>query len=195
MTMRPWKVLARRSLLKIPPWIEVASEQVELPSGQIIDDYYTIKLLDYAVIVALTPDGYVVAERHYKHALRTVTLCLPAGYLDDGEVPLDGAQRELREETGYASNNWTALGKFVIDGNRGCGTAHFFLAQDCRKVGQPDGSDLEEIQIAFLTIEAMLSELQDGLRSGHALEMPTLTALSLARNELSDPSSTPPKGT
>ena len=179
--MHPWKVLSHRSLLKIVPWLEVVREQVQLPDGQVVDDYYTIRLPEYSVVVALTPDGRVVAERHYKHGLRAVSLSLPAGYLADGEEPLRGAQRELSEETGYTSDRWLSLGRFVVDGNRGCGVAHFFLARDCAKVCQPDNDDLEEIQVELLAFDEML----DAIRFGQALEVCTATAVGLAYMELS----------
>ncbi|MGH2499881.1 MAG: NUDIX hydrolase, partial [Candidatus Limnocylindria bacterium] len=58
--------------------------------------------------------------RSYKHGPRAVGLSLPAGYLDDGEEPLDAARRELREESGHEAEGWTSLGRFVVDGNYGC---------------------------------------------------------------------------
>lgn len=184
--LQPWKVLSRRTILTVHPWLEVASERVQLPSGQIVDDFYAVRLPDYAMIVALAPDGRVIAERHYQHALRTVELCLPAGYLDDGEDPLHAAQRELREETGYASDNWVSLGRFVPDTNRGCGIAHFYLARGCTKVCEPDSGDLEEMQIELLPMGLLLAQLRDAIRAGRLQEMSLVAVLSLAQAELAD---------
>src|SRR5215831_11652996 len=46
-------------------------------------------------------DPWIVIERQYRHAALQFLWELPAGKLDAGEDPLQGAQRELEEETGY----------------------------------------------------------------------------------------------
>src|SRR5947207_11562367 len=101
--------------------MRVWSEAVQLPDGRVVEEFSTIELPDYVVVVALTPDGRVVVERNYKHGPRRVCLNLPAGYLERGEEPLAAARRELLEETGYAAEEWVSLGGFAKDGNRGCG--------------------------------------------------------------------------
>ena len=80
-----------------------------------------------------------------------MTTAIVGGYLEPGEEPLAAAQRELLEETGYTGEDWHALGSFVVDANRGCGTAHFFLARGVRPVAEPDADDLEEQELLLLS--------------------------------------------
>lgn len=105
---------------------------------------------------------------------------MPAGYLNVGENPLLGAQRKLRKETGYASEQWKTLGRFVVDGNRGCGVANFFLAQNCEQVSQPISGDLEEIHVQLMELDDVLNVL----RADQPLELCTATALALAYMEI-----------
>jgi ADP-ribose pyrophosphatase len=171
-----WQPIAAESLLRVPPWLEVFRERLRLPDGREIDDFYTVRLPAYAVIVAISQDGRVVAERHYRPGARQVTWTLPSGFLEPEEGPLQGARRELREETGFASEDWTELGRFVVDGNRGCGTAHLFLARNAVKSSEPDGSDLAEVRIELVT----MAEFLQAIRSGKALELASAAALGLA---------------
>lgn len=63
----------------------------------------------------------------------TVGVGFPAGYIEPGEDAKEGAIRELREETGFATDNMLELDSFYQD--EGCSSAlnRIFLAQDCHK--------------------------------------------------------------
>ena len=177
---RSWETIARREVLDRRPWLRVWSEDVRLPDGRVIADFSTIEMPDFVVIVALTTDGFVVAERNYKHGPRRVGLHLPAGYLETGEDPLAAAQRELLEETGYAAEDWAPLGHFVNDGNRGCGTGHYFLARGAHQIAPPDAGDLEEIAVELHTLDALLA----ATRSGEVNVLSIATAIGLAHAAL-----------
>jgi ADP-ribose pyrophosphatase len=88
-------------------------------------------------------------ERQYKHAVGRVIFNLPAGYLNPDESPLACAQRELLEETGFKAKSWTHLGSFYVDGNRGCGKMHSFVASSAYRVHEPQNEDTEELEIIF----------------------------------------------
>jgi ADP-ribose diphosphatase len=164
--------------------MEVGVERVELPDGRVIDEFLWVKTRDFAMAVALTPDGRVVLERSYKHGPRRVALSLPAGYVEAGETPDQTARRELKEETGYTSDEWQPLGSFTVDGNYGLCTEHVFLARNARRTSEAGGTghdDLEEIELLTLPLEDALATLARGeiaqLSSAAAL---ALAAISLA---------------
>jgi ADP-ribose pyrophosphatase len=155
---------------------------VRLPSGRTADDFHTIELRDYAVIFALTSDGRVLCEESYRHGLGDVCLVLPAGFVEPGEQPAAAAQRELLEETGYASDRWQPLGSFVVDGNRGCGRAHMFLARDVRCVAEPRLDDMEELDLRLLPLAEVEAMLAGGkLRTLAAASATALALVALAR--------------
>jgi ADP-ribose diphosphatase len=132
--------------------MEVAEERVLLPDGREIDGFLSVATRDFAAIVAITDRDEVVLIRAYKHGPRSISLAVPAGYLEEGEDPLSAARRELREETGYESDDWTALGRFVVDGNYGVATENVFLADRARKTTEPASGDLEEIEIVLVPV-------------------------------------------
>jgi ADP-ribose pyrophosphatase len=174
--MEDWITLRRRELVDARPWLRLWAEDVRLPDGRVIDDFQRVEMPDYVVIVALTTEGTVVVERSYKHGPRRVCLSLPAGYVEADEDVLLAAQRELREETGHAGDTWTHLGSFTVDGNRGCGAAHLFLARETRLVALPNAGDLEEMEIITMAPQDALM----ALRRGDFPLLPMATALSLA---------------
>jgi ADP-ribose pyrophosphatase len=90
---------------------------------------------------------------HYKHGPETVSLEIPAGYIEETDDPLNAARRELREETGLVSEDWQPLGRQFIDGNRGCGWVYGFLARNAILAGAPQPEDTEIMTVHFKTMD------------------------------------------
>lgn len=174
--IRAWNLLSSASPFSAPPWIQVFRDTLELPSGRIIDDYYRVVLPDFAAVVALTSDRRLVMVRGYKHGLREVTLCVPSGLVEPGEEPLGAARRELLEETGYASNDWQSLGRFVVDGNRQCGTMHLFVARGVAPSATPLEDDAEDLEIALMSFD----DVTCAIRAGEVPHLATASAVALA---------------
>jgi ADP-ribose pyrophosphatase len=159
--------------------MEVGVERVELPDGRVIDEFLWVKTREFAIVVAITPEGEVILERSYKHGARRVATSLPAGYLEEGETPLDAARRELREETGFEADDWKALGSFTVDGNYGVSTEHAFLATGAHRTREargPGHDDLEEIELLMLPMNDALALVQEG----EVAQLSSAAALALA---------------
>lgn len=173
-------MLERRTLIDRRPWYRIEEQRIELPDGRVVDGFPRMDLRDYAIVVALTPAGDVLTQRVYKHGVGRVTLELVAGLIEDGEDPLRAAQRELREETGYESDRWWALGSFVVNSNYGCGRMHAFLARDARRVTEPKSGDLEELELILRPLAAAVEDL----RAGRFELLSAAAALALAYTHL-----------
>lgn len=152
-TLYPWEVHSNETAHDAQPWFRVERETIELPNGRVIDGFSRIPAPDYVMIVPRLSDGRLLMLRAYKHGPRRIFHQFPAGYLESGETPAVSAERELLEETGYEPASLTRLGSFVVDGNRGLGTAHLFLAEGCvpSKKERPPSDDLETHEMVFCT--------------------------------------------
>ncbi len=60
-------------------------------------------------MMAVNERDEVLLVRQYRLPAGSYLWELPAGRLDDGETPLQGAKRELKEETGYRARTWKKL--------------------------------------------------------------------------------------
>src|SRR5689334_5817122 len=55
------------------------------------------------VVLPVLPDGRILLIQQYRYAARQFLWELVAGRIDPGETPIEGAARELKEETGYTA--------------------------------------------------------------------------------------------
>ncbi len=161
--MKTWRTLARRPLLDLGWRLKVEQHAVELHDGRVIDDWSWVITPAYANVIAVTVDGLFVAFQQTKYAVGH-TLAPVGGHVEPGENPLIAAKRELREETGYttADANWTFMGTYAVDSNRGCGTASLYLATDAEQVSEPASDDLEEQTLRLMTRAEVDAALADG---------------------------------
>ena len=67
----------------------------------------------------------------------------PAGYIEEGEAPVEAALRELREETGLVPERMELVDSYYQD--EGCSSAfnHIFIAYNCKKEFDQD-LDMDE---------------------------------------------------
>ena len=174
--MKPWKTLSSDILLDRWPWLRISVEHVRLPNGHEIPDYYRIDMPEWAQVFALDTGGQVAMIEHYKHGAGMLSLELPAGYIDPDEKPEAGARRELLEETGLEASEWRYLGRYFMDGNRGCGATHVFLAQGARQVAEPALEASEIITQRRLSLD----EVRAAWLGGDIRNLGTLGAVGLA---------------
>ena len=100
---------------------------------------------------------------------------LPGGHIDEGETPLQGAQRELREETGYAAGELRALGDFWTVPGFASERMFAFLATDLRE------DPLEPDEDEDLSLECMpFADAIALARAGGLPDAKTIAALFMA---------------
>ena len=178
--MKPWKTNARKLVLDNAPWLTVEHHTVELPDGQVIPNWPWVKTPDYINVVAVTEEGQFLCFRQVKYGIDGVTLAIVGGYIEEGEEPLAAAKRELREETGYVSEDWTSLGSYLVDPNRGIATGNLFLARNARYVTARDADDLEEQELLLLS----RAELETALERGDIKVLAWAAAVGFALRKL-----------
>jgi len=176
MQVKPWRTFNRRILLERPPWFTVGTHDVELPDGEILREYNWIAMRSFTIVVPLLDGDRTILARSYKLGVNEISLSLPAGYLEDGEEPLAGAKRELREETGHEAPEWLSLGRYVVDGNYGSGAMYAFIAKGAHKVCEPNSGDHEEQELLVMPFTEALAKL----RAGEVAQQSTAAALGLA---------------
>ena len=161
-TIQEWKVLESEYLVR-RPWLTARRDRLELPDGRIIPEYYVLEYPDWVNVIAITKDGQFVMERQYRHAARKISLELPCGVMEEGETPLEAAQRELLEETGFGGGQWKKLMELSPNPSAMSNTTHCFLAIGVEKIAEQHLDETEELSVLFMTkgeVKRMLNENQ-----------------------------------
>lgn len=161
MSTEQWDVLSKEMVLDTP-YLKVEMERVRLGDGRIIEQWPIVDVRDYVNALVLNEAGEAMIIEGYKHGLGRSSWQVVGGYLEKGEEPLAAVRRELREETGYESQEWQHLGSFVVDANRRVATGHFYLARNARPVQEPDHDDLETFTIRWVSLDELKRAVGDG---------------------------------
>jgi ADP-ribose pyrophosphatase len=106
--------ISNRSSVFRTPWFELIGKTI----GDNAALHYSISTQDYVAIFAATRDGAFPLVRQFRPAVERITLELPSGHVDEGEIPEQAALRELREETGFLVENMVLVGNLSPDTGR-----------------------------------------------------------------------------
>lgn len=173
--------LAASTLVAGNPWRALLEDRLLDPEGT--EASYTYLAVPRAVFcVPVTEDGDLVMVRQYRHPVRDWTLEVPAGSVDDGETPLEAAQRELLEETGGVARDWRHLATFFPSTGHLSLRADAFLAQGVA-LGTPTASPDEDVRVVRVPVaEGLARARRGGFPDGQ-----TALALLLAAPHLEGP--------
>jgi ADP-ribose pyrophosphatase len=112
-------------------------------------------------IIACPSANEIVLVRQYRHAVGRSLWEIPAGTAEAGEDAIDGARRELREETGYVAGDVRSLGTLFTTPGFCTEPMHFFHASKLI-AGAQDLEEDERIAVASFTLENARKLVQIG---------------------------------
>jgi ADP-ribose diphosphatase len=175
--LRVWETVAKRTILRHNKFLTIENHTVKLPNGQVISDWAWIIIPSAVIVLAVTTENKFLCFRQTKYAVEGTALAPVGGMLEPNETPLDSAERELLEETGYEASEWVNLGSHILDPNRGIATMHLFLALNAKQIAQPNSDDLEDQELLLLT----RNEIENALNAGEfkILAWSAVVAMSL----------------
>ena len=140
--------------------------------------FYRLRGPDWVNVVAFTRTGELLVVEQFRHGIDAPTLEIPGGGCDPGETPAEAARRELREETGFVSGHWVALGSCTPNPATQNNRCHTFLALDCDPDGALELDPAEELQVWAFSWPEWLACMRSG-EIHHALVLSAFQLLSL----------------
>ena len=162
----PWHRHVRR-IAYDNAWIQVLHDEVTRPDGQ-PGIYGVVHFRNLAVgVVAIDDQDRVVLVGQHRYALDRYSWEIPEGGVPLDEDPLDGARRELREETGLDASAWREIGRMQLSNSITDEVGLIYLATGLTQ-GEATPEATEDLRlrwVPFAEVTAMIDrgELPDAL--------------------------------
>ena len=174
-----WEEVSTEHIIQ-DEWMDFRRSAYRFPDGTVFEPFYTYSRKDYVVIVASDCNGNYLCVRQFRQGIGEVTTEFPAGGLEriggkecdfcngrtgeEGifEDALDAAKRELMEETGYSSQEWTHLITIPSNATIADNYAHVYMAKKCHKEGGQSLDETEFLNVELRTKEEIWELIQTG---------------------------------
>lgn len=180
--MRPMEGRFQRRSRRVAyenPWLTVWHDDVTRPDGS-PGIYGVVHFRNVAVgVVALDGQDRIVLVGQHRYTLDGDAWEIPEGGVPMDEDPLDGAQRELKEETGVTAATWHELGRMDLSNSVTDERAVMFLATDLT-LGEADPDPTEALEVRWVQFEDALAMVLDG-RITDAISVAAIQRVALAR--------------
>ncbi|MEO8229502.1 MAG: NUDIX hydrolase [Chloroflexota bacterium] len=162
----PWRRQARR-IVYDNAWIQVFHDEVTRPDGE-PGIYGVVHFRNRAVgVVAIDDEDRVVLVGQHRYTLDRYSWEIPEGGVPLDEDPLEGARRELREETGLVASVWREIGQMELSNSvtDEIGTVYLATRLTQGEAAPEASEDLRIRWVPFAEITAMIArgELPDAL--------------------------------
>lgn len=195
-----WEEVSTEHIIQ-DKWIDFRRSAYRLPDGNVFEPFYSYSRRDYVIIVASDCDGNYLCVRQFRQGIKEVTTEFPAGGLErsDGkeyristvdasqkvaasrdafsEEALAAAKRELLEETGYSSSEWTHLITIPSNATIADNFAYVYMAKNCRKAGRQHLDETEFLNVELHTEQ----EIEEMIRTGRFQQAVHVMAWLLAK--------------
>lgn len=155
-----WKTLESEYIIR-RPWLTARRDAVQLPTGAINKEYYVLEYPTWVNVIAITKEGKFVMVRQYRHGIGKTCHEIVAGVSEQGEKPLEAAQRELMEETGYAGGKWRLLTVLSANASAMNNLTYCFLATGVEPAGEQHLDATEDLEPLLFTREEVIRMLMN----------------------------------
>jgi len=151
-----WKKIGEEAVYE--GWRGIIQKKFELPDGQ-TSTYDIVQNGNFVTIAAFTENKEAILVRQFRPGPEIDLVSFPEGYIDPNENPLQTAQRELLEETGYQAGEMIYQKTFYRAYSTEVRTC--VLAIDCKKITNQSLDEQEFIEVFTMPLASFKKFITD----------------------------------
>ena len=157
----PWARRSRRTVYD-NPWIALHDDEVTRPDGA-PGQYGVVHFHNAAVgVVPIDEAGNVLLVGQWRYTLERFSWEIPEGGVPAGESLLEGARRELAEETGYHAREWREILRFATSNSVTDEEGALFVATGLEAgEARPDGSE-QDLVSRWVSLDEAVAMIDRG---------------------------------
>lgn len=156
----PWRRLGRRTVYE-NAWIRIHHDDVLRPDGA-PGIYGVVEFRNVAVgVLAIDDANRILLVGQFRYTHDSYSWEIPEGGVPHDESPLDGAKRELAEETGYRASEWRELVRLATSNSVTDEVGVVYVARGLTAgTAAPDGT--EELATQWVTLPEAVGMIDAG---------------------------------
>ncbi|MDR2812549.1 MAG: NUDIX hydrolase [Puniceicoccales bacterium] len=174
----PWTLNVKKSIFSCPIF-QLFEKKYMHPIDHRSGNFYVMDMADWVQVIALTPENKLILVQQFRFGTETFSLETPGGLIEKSEDPVIAGLRELREETGYSSENAHLLTSIYPNPAMQNNRLHIVVAQNCQKIGPQQLDPNEEITCCTASLPECLNQIKSGVIN-HAIAIATLLIYQLS---------------
>jgi 8-oxo-dGTP pyrophosphatase MutT (NUDIX family) len=156
----PWQIVSEK-IIYDNPWIGLTEYQVINPAGN-PGIYGKVRFKNFAIgVIPLDADMNTYLVGQYRFALGQYSWEIPEGGGILGDEPLNGAKRELLEETGLKASKWTEIQRMHLSNSVTDELSVIYLAQDLQQF-EAEPEDTEQLIIKKVPFDEVYNMVCNG---------------------------------
>lgn len=173
--MSDWKTLSSKIVLETA-WIKIRRDEVLNHKGKHLTYTYIENHHPSVFIVVVNDKQEILIQREYKHTIKRYYWTIPAGFSENDDL-LAAAKRELLEEAGLVSDDWTDLGPVQPCIGIANLPQNIFLARNVRFATDQRDEDEQIEDQRFVP----LKEIEQMIVNGEFYDAPALAGVYAAK--------------
>ena len=151
--------------------LTVREDEIRVSNG-IISHREIVEHPEVVVIIPMVTPSEILLIQQYRTAAGRLMIEVPAGVMEPGEIPIDAALRELREETAFGAKRLMPLFSGFPTPGFCTEYMHFFVASDLYL--DPLSPDADEV---IESVKLPIFEAVRRIQSGEIVDLKTIAGI------------------
>ncbi len=172
-----WKKISEEIINRNNHWT-YKLDKFEIPN-RLHGEYHYVHTNGSTLIIPILPNNKILLVNQYRYLIKQEALEFPCGVLENSLSPIENAQKELQEETGFKAEHIFPAGEFIPYSGVSDETCFVFIASGLNpdSLKPDDTEEFEIVELSTLDLDNLIStnKIKDGM---------TLAAWTLAKNNV-----------